>query len=78
MKLMALAQKHMPIAQENAARKAILMRAQKGMGMPPPSSPFDNGQMPQGTPAANTPAGTASQSQQISNYAPNVPATQPA
>jgi hypothetical protein len=81
MKLMQMAQEHMPIAQENALRKATQIRAQMGMSSQPqpgqpgaPTSPVDQ---LMGSPGA-TPGGTASQSQQVTNLAPNVPATQPA
>jgi hypothetical protein len=72
MKLMQLAEMHMPIAQENAVRKALTVRAQQGMpAMPPTDSPFP-GAPPVEQPAANTPGGTASRSQQLTNQAPNV------
>lgn len=73
-KLMALAEEHIPIAQENMARKAVKVRASQGLtpngqpaggqpGMPVPESP-----------AAGTAAGTASMSQDITNATPDVPA----
>ncbi len=68
-KLMALAEAHLPIATENMARKAVQMRSQAGMGMPeqPPATEQLYGE--QFAPAANTPGGTASQSQEMTNMA---------
>jgi hypothetical protein len=66
-KLLQIVEAHTQIALENATRKAIMMRAQQGMGLPPPASPFDS---PPGAPAPNTPGGTASQSQQLTAMAP--------
>jgi hypothetical protein len=72
-KLMAIAEAHIPIAQENMARKAVQMMAQQGvspdmMGQPQPSA-TDQLYGPEAqnasTPAPNTPGGTMSQSQQL-------------
>lgn len=73
-KLMKIAEVHMPIAQENAARKAMAVRAQRGMPAMPqpgqpgaPTSPVDQ---VMNEPAPATPGGTQSQSQQATNMAP--------
>ena len=85
MKLMKIAQAHMPIAQKNAIRKATQIRAQQGMpslpgaGQPPKPNygqllnggqGAPQGAPPQGTPAPGTPQDTASQSQQLTQLAP--------
>src|SRR5207245_1641426 len=71
MKLMKLAQEHMPIAAENAARKAVQVRAQQGQPPVPPGAPGAPQpgvpQPGQDQPAPGTPGGTASQSQHITN-----------
>lgn len=67
--LMALAEVHLPIAAENMARKAVQMQAQRGMMAPPPTA---TEQLYGEQPAANTPGGTQSQSQQATNLAPRV------
>jgi hypothetical protein len=70
--LYAYAEAHIPIAQENMARKAVQMMAQKGipptaMGTPQPSAVEQlYGSPGASQPAPNTPAGTMSQSQQLS------------
>ena len=63
-KLMAIAEEHIPIAQENMARKAVQMMAQQG-AMPPPTPPTQ--QLAEMEPAMNTPSGTQSMSQQASH-----------
>ncbi len=75
-KLMMIVEEHIPIAQENMARKAVQMMAQQGT-MPgqlqqPPLPPTEQlAQMDQ--PAPNTPQGTQSQSQQLTpELAPTV------
>ncbi|MEW6126737.1 MAG: hypothetical protein AB1757_06840 [Acidobacteriota bacterium] len=76
-KLMEIVEVHLPIAQENAARKAVQMMAQRGAMPQPPSateqlygSP-DAEDAPQSAP--NTPGGTLSRSQQLSpEIAPQV------
>jgi hypothetical protein len=65
---MAIAEEHIPIAQENMARKAVQMMAQQGispdmMGEPQPSATEQL--YGQETPAPGTPEGTASRSQQL-------------
>ena len=67
MKLMQIVAVHTQIAAENAARKAVQVRAQQGL--PPAPQPGEQG-MPTGQPAPGTPGGTASQSQQLSALAP--------
>jgi hypothetical protein len=63
-KLMAIAEEHIPIAQENMARKAVQMMAQQGMMPGPEAQPTATEQL-YGEPAPGTPEGTASQSQQM-------------
>lgn len=72
-KLMELVSVHTPIAAENMARKAVQMRAQKGLPpmVQPPASPVD--QLMSEEPAPQTPAGTQSQSQALTTMAPNAP-----
>jgi len=80
-KLMAIAEEHIPIAQENMARKAVQMMAQQGVSpeqmagpqVPPTEQLYGQGgsevpQEAQNAPesAPNTEAGTMSQSQQLS------------
>jgi len=65
MKLMQIAEIHLPIAAENAARKAVQTRAQQGLPLMPSEPGF-----PTETPTPNTPEGTASQSQQMTQLAP--------
>jgi hypothetical protein len=73
--LMAFAQAHIQIAQENMARKAVQMMAQQGIA---PQQPTATEQMygdaqNEAQPAANTPEGTMSQSQQLTpNLAPTL------
>jgi hypothetical protein len=69
-KLMALAEAHIPIAQENMARKAVQMRAAAGLPPKPPATPGSPLPTAEGTPAPGTAAGTASMSQQVTNSAP--------
>jgi len=67
MKLMRLAQAHMEFAAQNAARKAVQTNAQRGLPPPemaPPGLPEE--------PAMNTPAGTQSLSQGMTNMAPQI------
>jgi hypothetical protein len=70
--LMALAEQHLPIATENMARKAVQMAAQAGMPIGQPQSATEQlyGQPDQ--PAPNTPGGTQSRSQGMTNLAPRV------
>jgi len=72
MKLMQIAEEHLPIAEENMARKAVQMMAQQGTMPGPEALPAPSEQL-YGSPdatgatetAPNTPAGTQSQSQQL-------------
>jgi len=67
-KLIEIAQAHLPIAAENAARKAVQMNAQQGI--PPQGQPVPVGT---GTDAApNTIEGTAAQSQELTQMAPSL------
>lgn len=73
-KLMAIAEKHLPIAKENAARKAVQVNAARGvkpnqMATPQPSA---TEQYAAGgdTPVPATPGGTQSQSQDVTQLAP--------
>lgn len=66
MKLMQIAQEHIPIAQENMARKAVQMMAQAGT-MPQAESKPPTEQLAEMEPAPNTPSGTQSMSQKASN-----------
>jgi hypothetical protein len=68
--LMQLAEMHMPMAEENMARKAIQMQASRGMLQPPMSA---TEQLYGQEPAANTPGGTQSMSQGMTNLAPKPP-----
>jgi CheY-like chemotaxis protein len=79
-KLMSIAEEHIPIAQENMARKAVQMMAQQGvgpdqMGTPPASATEQLYGAPDGSqPAPNTLGGTQSQSQQLTpEMAPSHP-----
>lgn len=68
-KLMAIVEEHIPIAQENMARKAVQMMAQAGVMLGQPAEepiPATEQLYGQEQPAPGTPAGTASQSQQLS------------
>lgn len=70
--LIAYAEAHISIAQENMARKAVQMMAQKGI---PPTELNAKQPLNSGTsaPAPSTPGGTASQSQELTpELAPNV------
>lgn len=79
-KLMDLAQQHISIAQENAARKAVQVRMAQGQGMPPatPQQPaseqlaaMDQGPaQPAEQPPAASPGGTQVQSQAVTQLAP--------
>jgi hypothetical protein len=76
-KLMKIAEEHIPIAQENMARKAVQMMAQQGMmpgSVPATEQLYGQPQQPQATESApNTFGGTQSQSAQLSpNVAPQV------
>lgn len=70
-KLMAIAEEHIPIAQENMARKAVQMMAQQGVGpeqmVQPPTEQLYASPDAQNdaVPAPNTPQGTQSQSAQL-------------
>lgn len=69
--LAKMVQVHLPIAAENAARKAVQMRAQAGVApIPSPSQPGQGPTLPQLGPPGGTPGGTASQSQQLTQLAP--------
>jgi hypothetical protein len=71
-KLMALAEAHLPIAQENMARKAVQVMAQRGqMAQPAQPSPTEQlyGQQ-EATP--NTAGGTVARSQEVTNTVPQV------
>jgi len=73
-KLMAIAEEHIPIAQENAARKATMVMAQKGKLQPAPQ-PSATEQLygqPTDQPVPNTAGGTQSASQEMTNLAPTV------
>jgi|SRR5581483_9314295 len=79
--LIAYAQAHLPIAQENMARKAVQVMAQKGIpptrlgGSQPSAVEQLYGGQNATEPAPNTPEGTQSQSQQLTpELAPNVTA----
>jgi hypothetical protein len=61
--LMSIAEEHIPIAQENMARKAVQMMAQQGVGPDQMAQPAT--EQLYGEPASGTPAGTASMSQQL-------------
>ena len=67
MKLMQIAEEHLPITEENMARKAVQMMAQQGAMPGPEAQPLPSEQLygPQSETAPNTPAGTQSQSQQL-------------
>lgn len=67
-KLMAIAEEHLPIAQENAARKAVQIQASKGMMQQAPQ-PSPTEQL-YGQPDAA--GATQSQSQDMTNLAPTV------
>lgn len=69
-KLMEIVAVHTEIAAENAARKAVQVRAQQGL--PPSPMPNEAGAAPgmPADPAAGTPGGAASQSQQVTALAP--------
>jgi hypothetical protein len=71
-KLMAIAEEHLPIAEENMARKAVQVNASRGLppGGAPQQPPSAQLAEMEGTPAAATPAATASMSQDISNLPP--------
>ena len=76
-KLMTIAEEHIPIAQENMARKAVQMMAQQGMMPQPPTATeqlYGSPQQPQSTQTApNTPGGTQSRSAQLTpNVVPQV------
>jgi hypothetical protein len=75
-KLMALVEAHLPIAQENMARKAVQMRAQAGVPpIPGQQAPGSLGPapMPASSPVPGTAGATASMSQDVSNAAPAAP-----
>jgi len=68
-KLIELVEIHLPIAAENAARKAVQQRAQAGtLPLGPGAAPQPG--MPEASPVPGTPGGTASMSQQITNSNP--------
>jgi hypothetical protein len=70
-KLMEIVAVHTQIAAENAARKAVKMRAQMGMGpVPMPGEPGPPQPSILDQPAPATPGGAASQSQQLTTMAP--------
>lgn len=72
-KLMALAEAHLPVSQENMARKAVAVMAQRGQALPSTPQPSATEQLyggGQDQPAPNTPGGTAAQSEQVTNLAP--------
>lgn len=73
-KLMEIVEAHVPIAQENAARKAVQMMAQQGVApdqMAQPATQQLYGAETASQPAPNTPGGTLSQSAQlVPNIAP--------
>lgn len=72
-KLMALAEAHIPIAEENMARKAVQIRSQQGLPpspLRPPPGPGDP-LPPELAPPAGTPGATASMSQDVSALAPD-------
>lgn len=70
-KLLEIVEAHLPIAAENAARKAVQIRAQQGL--PPTDQPQPSAvDQLYGEPAPNTAGGTASQSQQLTQMAPQV------
>jgi hypothetical protein len=71
-KLVALAEYHLPIAEENMARKAVHLMAQRGQMQPAPQPTATEQLYGQGQPAANTPGGTVAQSQEVTNTAPRI------
>jgi hypothetical protein len=75
-KLMRIAEEHLPIVQENMARKAVAMQAQQGMMPQPPSATEQLYGSPEAAGATettpNTPGGTQSRSAEITNLAPRV------
>lgn len=71
-KLIELAQAHLPIAQENMARKAVQVNAQQGVSPMQMQQNQQQQQFQQQQAAPMTPEGTQSQSQQLTQMAPSI------